>query len=190
MSIRFGAHKPYRFHAPFVIHWLSSLAYVMSDCCLLCFTCNFAYSVCLTLCICMTIKLFWIWIWIWMITSSNGNIFRVTGPLCGEFTGQWWIPLTKASDAELWCFLWSVAEQSVEQTIETPVIWDAIALIMMSLQVAYCSRSTVNIHYIHQWSYAYHSQMKYPALDYYIRFKHNIKRWLVGCHWAFCRLIW
>ena len=23
----------------------------------------------------------------WMTTSSNGNIFRVTGPLCGEFTG-------------------------------------------------------------------------------------------------------
>ena len=23
-----------------------------------------------------------------MITSSNGNIFRVTGPLCGEFTGE------------------------------------------------------------------------------------------------------
>ena len=42
-----------------------------------------------------------------MMTSSNGNIFRVTGPLCGEFTGHRWIPLTKASDAELWCFLWS-----------------------------------------------------------------------------------
>ena len=41
-----------------------------------------------------------------MITSSNGNIFRVTGPLLGEFTGHWWTPLTKASDAELWCFLW------------------------------------------------------------------------------------
>ena len=27
-----------------------------------------------------------------MMTSSNGNIFRVTGPLCGEFTGHWWIP--------------------------------------------------------------------------------------------------
>ena len=83
-----------------------------------------------------------------MMTSSNGNIFRVTGPLCGEFTGPgefptqrpvtrsfdvslicvwingWvnnreagdlrryrghydrsrWIPHTKASDAELWCF--------------------------------------------------------------------------------------
>ena len=25
--------------------------------------------------------------WVIMMTSSNGNIFRVTGPLCGEFTG-------------------------------------------------------------------------------------------------------
>ena len=31
--------------------------------------------------------------------TSNGNIFRVTGPLCGEFTGHRWIPDTKASDA-------------------------------------------------------------------------------------------
>ena len=23
-----------------------------------------------------------------MMTSSNGNIFRYTGPLCGEFTGE------------------------------------------------------------------------------------------------------
>ena len=38
------------------------------------------------------------------MTSSNGNIFRVTGHLCGEFTGPRWIPHTKASDAELWCF--------------------------------------------------------------------------------------
>ena len=28
-----------------------------------------------------------------MMTSSNGNVFCVTGPLCGEFTGQRWIPL-------------------------------------------------------------------------------------------------
>ena len=45
-----------------------------------------------------------------MMTSSKGNIFRVTGPLCGEFTGHRWIPLTKASDVELWCFLWSAPE--------------------------------------------------------------------------------
>ena len=44
------------------------------------------------------------------MTSSNGNIFRVTGHLCGEFTGLRWIPRTKASDAELSCFLWSAPE--------------------------------------------------------------------------------
>ena len=41
------------------------------------------------------------------MTSSNGNIFRVTGPLSGEFTGHRWIPLTKTRDAELCYFLWS-----------------------------------------------------------------------------------
>ena len=48
-----------------------------------------------------------------MMTLSNGNIFRVTGPLCGEFAGHRGIALTKASDAELWCFLWSALEQTV-----------------------------------------------------------------------------
>ena len=32
------------------------------------------------------------------------DIFRVTGPLCEEFAGHWWIPTTKDSDAEQWCF--------------------------------------------------------------------------------------
>ena len=45
-----------------------------------------------------------------MMTSSNGNIFRVTGHLCGEFTGHRWIPNTKASDAKLRCSLWSAPE--------------------------------------------------------------------------------
>ena len=49
-----------------------------------------------------------------MMTSSNGNIFRVTGHLCGEFTGRRWIPHTKASDAELWCILWSALEWTIE----------------------------------------------------------------------------
>ena len=30
-----------------------------------------------------------------MMTSSNRNIFRVTGHLCGEFTGPRWIPRTR-----------------------------------------------------------------------------------------------
>ena len=41
-----------------------------------------------------------------MMTSSVGNIFCVTGLLCGEFTGHRRIPRTKASDAELWCFFY------------------------------------------------------------------------------------
>ena len=39
----------------------------------------------------------------------------------------------KASDAELWCFFFISAWTNVEQAIETPVIWDAIALNMTSL---------------------------------------------------------
>ena len=72
-----------------------------------------------------------------MMTSPIGNIFRVTDPLCGEFTGPRWIPRTKASDAGLWCFLWYVPEQTTEQTIETPVIWDAIVFIMKKLHVTF-----------------------------------------------------
>ena len=68
-----------------------------------------------------------------MIASSNWSIFRVTGALGGESTGHRWFPLTKANNAALWCFLWFAPEQTAEQPIETPVIWDAIALIMTSL---------------------------------------------------------
>ena len=53
-----------------------------------------------------------------MMTSSNGNIFRATVPLWGEFTGDRWIPLTKARYVKLW----SAPEHTVEHTIETPVI--------------------------------------------------------------------
>ena len=53
------------------------------------------------------------------MTSSNGNIFRVTGHLCGEFTVNRWIPHTKASDAELWCFLWSAPKHWRRWWVET-----------------------------------------------------------------------
>ena len=55
------------------------------------------------------------------------NIFGVTGLLCGEF------PRTKAGDAELLYFLWSAPEPTVVQAMESPVIGDAIALIVTSL---------------------------------------------------------
>ena len=52
-----------------------------------------------------------------IMTSPNGNIFCIAGPFWGESTGHQRIPLTKASKAELWCFLWSAPEQTIEQTI-------------------------------------------------------------------------
>ena len=39
-----------------------------------------------------------------MMMSSNGNIFRVTGHLCGKFTGHRWILRTKTSDASFYVF--------------------------------------------------------------------------------------
>ena len=59
--------------------------------------------------------------------------FRRCWSFMRELTGHQWILLTKASDAELWRFFWSAPEQTIELTIETPVIWDAIAPIMTSL---------------------------------------------------------
>ena len=50
-----------------------------------------------------------------MMTSFNGNIFRVTGAVREESTGHRWIPFTKASDAELWCFLWSAPKQRLSK---------------------------------------------------------------------------
>ena len=61
-----------------------------------------------------------------IMTSSNRNSYRVTGPLWGGSTGHRWFPLAKAS------FLLTAPEQTAEQTIETLVIWDAIVLIMTS----------------------------------------------------------
>ena len=60
-----------------------------------------------------------------MMTSSNGNIFRITVPLWGEFTGHRWIPLIKASNAELDVFLnlrlnKLVSKQSRRWQFETP----------------------------------------------------------------------
>ena len=36
--------------------------------------------------------------WLYMMTSSNGNIFRVTGSLRGEFTGRQWRPVKRIID--------------------------------------------------------------------------------------------
>ena len=67
---------------------------------------------------------YWIFLWL-MMTSSNGNIFRVAGPLCGEFTGHRWIPHTRTSDADFDVFFdlrlnQQLSKQWRHQWFETP----------------------------------------------------------------------
>ena len=64
-----------------------------------------------------------------MMTSSNGNIFRVTGPFIhrspvdSPHKGQWRGALMFSM----------ICAWTAEQAIETPVVWDVITFIMMSL---------------------------------------------------------
>ena len=93
-----------------------------------------------------------------VILSSNGDIFRVTGPLWRESTGHRQISLTKASDAELWYFLWSALEQTVEQTNETLVIWETTSRpfghcnVVWSFTAQYSSSGWKGCIFVH-WSY-------------------------------------
>ena len=64
-----------------------------------------------------------------MMTSLNWNIFRVTGHLCGEFTCHRLIPLTKASDAEMFCLICAWINGWVKVRL---MIRDAIQPIMTS----------------------------------------------------------
>ena len=68
-----------------------------------------------------------------LFTSTLKNVKTLWCHQIEKFSSHRWIPLTKASDGELWCFLWSAPEQTVEQTLETLVVWDAVVLIMMSM---------------------------------------------------------
>ena len=137
------------------------------------------------------------------MTSSNGNIFRVTGPLCGEFTGHRWIPRKKASEVELWCFLWSAPEQTLERTLETPVIWYAIAPIMTSPQWVAILESWLKMIISKQFNVGkikvltrgkfqngnlqFRSNFKEIGLVYAISFK---RMWFCGLYSPWVRLSW
>ena len=65
-----------------------------------------------------------------MMTSSKRNIFRVAGPLCGEFTDHRWIPsqrpVTRSFDVFFHLRLNTrLSEQSIRQWFETPsrLLW-------------------------------------------------------------------
>ena len=63
-----------------------------------------------------------------MMTSANGNIFRVTGPLWGESCGPRWIPLIKANGTGFDVFFdlrlnKQFSKQSRRQWFETRSLW-------------------------------------------------------------------
>ena len=64
------------------------------------------------------------------MTSSKGNLFHVTDILWGKFTGDGF-PSQSPATRNLSVFF--ICARTVEQTMETPVIWDVIAFMMTSL---------------------------------------------------------
>ena len=60
---------------------------------------------------------------------THGNVFCIIGILWEETTSHWWISLSdqwltsqKASNVELWNFVWCSFEPAVEQTVKLPVM--------------------------------------------------------------------
>ena len=79
-----------------------------------------------------------------MMTSANGNIFRVTGTLCEEFTVHWLIPLTKASDAENVYICWRHHEKNRNLGFHWKRHMHSIFMIILNIYTSPCSRAAVD----------------------------------------------
>ena len=103
------------------------------------------------------------------MTSSNGNIFRVTGPLCREFTGHQWLPPHKGQWREAMMFSLICVWINGWVNNHDFVIWDAIAPIMTSLWWKL-------LHMGHQWSKKVYHAVSLSSLSAFTCFK--IWRWI------------
>ena len=84
------------------------------------------------------------------MTSSDEKNVRVTGPLCGKFTGKRWIPLTKARTRSFFVFFdlrlnKQLGKQSRRRWFEmpSPSLWrhcNATNEIWLSRKVSYSKR--------------------------------------------------
>ena len=86
-----------------------------------------------------------------MMTSSNGNIFSVTGPLWGGFTGIRWIPLTKPVKRSfgvffLLCLNKWLSKQSWGWWLETPSrsLWRHCNDLRICVPLSYAAMGTDN----------------------------------------------
>ena len=115
-----------------------------------------------------------------MMTSSNENIFHVTGPLWRESTGHRWIPLTKGSDAELWCFFICTWTNGVANNRGTGVLrhhcahYDVTVMIEQNTKMVILARIKLcGSHYV-----------SLPKNQYHIMSLSTLLKWF------FIRLIW
>ena len=75
-----------------------------------------------------------------MMMPWHENNFCITGPVCRESTGHDGFPLQRASDPELRYFLCCQPEQTVEQTVELPMIWHIIKFLWCSCNAIHVTR--------------------------------------------------
>ena len=68
-----------------------------------------------------------------MMAISNGTIFRVTGPLCGEFTGPGDFPAKRSVTRSFDVFFDLRLNKRLSKKNARLVIWDTIVVIMTSM---------------------------------------------------------
>ena len=122
-----------------------------------------------------------------MMTSSNGKIFRVTGPLCGEFTGPGEFPaqrpVTRSFDVFFDLHLNKrLSKQSWGWWFQTPSwsLWRHCNLCLQfhSLQCAISAQNRAHFYWITHWGQMTHicvskltigsKPLSEPMLEYYI----------------------
>ena len=113
-------------------------------------------------------------------------------PLCGEFTGDWWIPLTKASNAELWCFLWSspwkngwVNNREAGDLRRHRAHYDAIVMISVFMNIETNTKTTLDCaltgrQFVHMLSLHYH---KWRSLLHFSHIHSVWLAWFTFCWW-------
>ena len=84
-----------------------------------------------------------------MMTSTNGNFFRVTGPLC--FTGHPWIPHTRARDAELWWTNGWVNNRDASDLRHHRAHYDVIVMLVTCCQRIECLSFPILTKHVYDW---------------------------------------
>ena len=146
-----------------------------------------------------------------MMTSSNGNIFRVTGPLCGEFTGPGEFPtqrpVTRSFDVFFdlrlnkrlskqpwgWWFetsSWSLWRQCNENNVPRQC-WKITGLILSDKLIS-CAEIRFSLHSLIELQYKrpYHKFGTFITCGYYTYSGEKQRQYEMNDIWLFQILPW